>query len=382
MSGTKPLAARGVTASRLAAIVPRVAIGAVGMFFFILALQVIKSGAKGLVPILDGLDVHGGANSVGFGWLLAYLALERLPGRGYWHHASRRRRHVRNRSVWRRRRIPPGRSFIVLAVGFFLFLRKQRNADGLYIGVVALLTTITTQGPAILLGLVSLHYGWLDGVQFETPNSLLNIIDRVYGPPVDAVNAALPRLGAFGAGVALLLASFTIFDRALPQLDGEAEGVTRLFGFLNRRPLMFLMGCLVTMTTLSVSISLTVLVPLSLKGYLKRDTSSLMSWARILRPSSIRLSAQCFRRRIRLHGRPHGDAFGRGDCDFRPNRGLSALRRFHPAAASWATAAVPHAHLSRWDCAVPVVLLFVWARFGPQIFMCLLPAGGGCDRFA
>ena len=34
---------------------------------------------------------------------------------------------------------------------------------------------------------------------------------------------------------------------------------------------MFLMGCLVTMTTLSVSISLTVLVPLSLKGYLKRE---------------------------------------------------------------------------------------------------------------
>ena len=245
MSGTNPHATRVAAASRFLAVAPRVAIGLTGLFLFILALQIIKSGAKGLVPILDGLDVHGATNSVGFGWLLAYLALSGSPVAAI--------------------------GITLLAVGFFLFLRKQRNADGLYIGVVALITTITTQGPAILLGLVSLHYGWLDGVQFGTPSSLLDIIDRIYGPPVDAVNAVLPQLGAFGAGVGLLLVSFTIFDRALPQLDGEAEGVTRLFGFLNRRPLMFLMGCLVTMTTLSVSISLTVLVPLSLKGYLKRE---------------------------------------------------------------------------------------------------------------
>jgi hypothetical protein len=34
---------------------------------------------------------------------------------------------------------------------------------------------------------------------------------------------------------------------------------------------MFLMGCLVTLTTLSVAISITVLVPLALKGYIRRD---------------------------------------------------------------------------------------------------------------
>ncbi len=271
MSGTNPHATRGAAASRFLAVAPRVAIGLTGLFLFILALQIIKSGAKGLVPILDGLDVHGATNSVGFGWLLAYLALSGSPVAAIGITLLAGGVMSENEAFGMVGGSRLGASFIVLAVGFFLFLRKQRNADGLYIGVVALITTITTQGPAILLGLVSLHYGWLDGVQFGTPSSLLDIIDRIYGPPVDAVNAVLPQLGAFGAGVGLLLASFTIFDRALPQLDGEAEGVTRLFGFLNRRPLMFLMGCLVTMTTLSVSISLTVLVPLSLKGYLKRE---------------------------------------------------------------------------------------------------------------
>jgi Na+/phosphate symporter len=81
----------------------------------------------------------------------------------------------------------------------------------------------------------------------------------------------LPDLGVFLLGTCVLLGSFAVFDRALPQLEGEAEGIRRVFHALNSRPLMFLMGCIITSLTLSVSISLTVLVPLSLKGYLKRD---------------------------------------------------------------------------------------------------------------
>lgn len=256
----------------LTRVAPRLAFAFGGVFLFILALQVIKSGAKGLVPILDGLNVEGAANSVGFGWLLAYGALSGSPvaAIGITLLAGGVMSESEAFGVVGGSRL--GASFIVLAVGFFLFLRKQRNADGIYIGVVSLLTTITTQGPAILLGLLVIREGWLDGVQFDTPASLLDIIDQVYGPPVDRLRDVLQRdFLVFASGVALLLGSFSVFDRALPQLDGEAEGVTRVFSFLNRRPLMFVMGCLVTMTTMSVSISLTVLVPLSLKGYLKRD---------------------------------------------------------------------------------------------------------------
>lgn len=263
---------RGLDLSVVIRVAPRLAFGTAGVLIFILALQVIKSGARGIVPILDGLSVEGAANSVGFGWLLAYGALSGSPvaAIGITLLAGGVMTEAEAFGVVGGSRL--GASFIVLAAGFFLFLRKQRNADGIYIGVVSLLTTITTQGPAILLGLVIIREGWLDGVQFDTPASLLDIIDTVYGPPVDLITDILQRdFFTFVAGVALLLGSFSVFDRALPQLDGEAESVTRVFSFLNRRPLMFVMGCLVTMTTMSVSISLTVLVPLSLKGYLKRD---------------------------------------------------------------------------------------------------------------
>lgn len=249
----------------------RPAAGILGLFLFVLALQVIKAGAKGLVPLLDGLDVSGPANAVGFGWLLAYAALSGSPvaAIGITLLAGGVLSESEAFAVVGGSRL--GASFIVLAVGFVLYLRRQRNADGLYIGVVALITTFTTQGPALLLGLVSLHYGWLDNLHFHTPGGLLNVIDNVYGPPVDALKDLLPNWALFVSGVLVLLGSFTVFDRALPQLEPEADHISRALHFLHRRWLMFAMGCLVTATTMSVSISLTLLVPLSLKGYIRRD---------------------------------------------------------------------------------------------------------------
>src|SRR6266498_2627650 len=50
-----------------------------GLFLFILALQLLKSGAGGLKPILKALDVHGPVNTLGFGWLGAYVVMSGSP---------------------------------------------------------------------------------------------------------------------------------------------------------------------------------------------------------------------------------------------------------------------------------------------------------------
>jgi len=252
-------------------VVLRCSAAVVGLVLFIFALEVIKSGARGIVPLLDNLQVAGPVNAVGFGWLLAYGALSGSPvaAIGVTLLAGGALSQVEAFAVIGGSRL--GASFIVLAVGFVLYMARRRNADALYIGVVALLTTFTTQGPAIFLGLVSLHFGWLDGVNFGTPAGLLDVTDAVYGAPVGFIDGLLPGGLVFLAGVGILLLSFAVFDRALPQLESEAEGISRALRSLDRRPLMFLLGCAVTLTTLSVSISLTALVPLSLKGYLKRE---------------------------------------------------------------------------------------------------------------
>src|SRR3990172_10773684 len=56
-----------------------VAYSAGGLFLFVLALQLLKSGAGGLKPVLKALSAHGEVNLLGFGWLGAYGVMSGSP---------------------------------------------------------------------------------------------------------------------------------------------------------------------------------------------------------------------------------------------------------------------------------------------------------------
>lgn len=249
----------------------RVGWAVAGLLLFVFALEVTKTGAGSVRPMLDGMAVGGVVNGVGFGWLLSYVVLSGSPvaAVGVTLLSQDVLTQVEAFGVIGGSRL--GASFIVLAVGFVYYVLGRRSGDGLSIGVVALVTTFTTQGPALAVGYVALRNGWFDGVSPGAPTSLGSLTGKLYGSAVAGIDGALPGLGVFVVGLAILLASFAVFDRALPQLEGEAEGIRRVFHALRRRELMFLMGALITLTTMSVSLSITVLVPLALKGYIKRE---------------------------------------------------------------------------------------------------------------
>lgn len=249
----------------------RVATAGVGIFLFIFGLQILKTGAKSLIPLLDGLAISGPVNAVGFGWLLAYGAMSGSPvaAIGVSLLAGGVLTEAESFGVIGGSRL--GASFIVLTVGYVLYLAKRRNPDGLTIGVIALLTTFTTQGPAIALGLLSLHYGWLDWLHFTPPPGMLDWVNAVYGEPVSWLDGRMASGALFGLGVLVLFGSFAVFDRALPQLEAGSSRFDSSMHRVRSRWFMFLVGGAVTSMTMSVSISLTLLVPLSLKGYLKRD---------------------------------------------------------------------------------------------------------------
>lgn len=244
----------------------------VALGLFVLALEVLKRGAEGVTPVLERLSADGALNVFGFGWLGAYVLLSGSPvaamALGLFSGdviGETEAFAMINGSRY-------GASFIVLLVGFVYYLGHRRDPDGLYVGVVALLTTFTVYVPSMLLGAALLQRGWLDGASFGRPAFVTSFVDAVYDPVVGAGADHLPTLLLFVFGVGLLLATFYVFDRALPRLDPPGPRLERALALFHRPPAMFVMGLLVTAVTLSVSISLTLLVPLSLKGFVRRES--------------------------------------------------------------------------------------------------------------
>ena len=74
----------------------------------------------------------------------------------------------------------------------------------------------------------------------------------------------------FLIGLACLLLAFKLIDTVLPTLDATALHSSRA-DWLTRKWPMFLLGSAVALVTMSISVALTVLVPLVAKRYVKVD---------------------------------------------------------------------------------------------------------------
>lgn len=260
------------TPLRLAAggLLARTLLVVTALALFVLALKLLTSGASGAHSLLERLAADGPVNIFGFGWLGAYVMLSGSPvaATALGLFSGGAISDLESFAMINGSRF--GASFIVLFVGFLYYLRHRRNPDGLYIGVVALITTFTVYTPAMVLGLLALRQGWFDGVSVGAPPGVTSVTDESFGRLANAAADALPGLAIFVVGVGVLLASFQLFDRVLPNLEPPSPRLERVLAFFHRPLAMFLMGGLVTLVTLSVSISLTLLVPLSLKGVVRR----------------------------------------------------------------------------------------------------------------
>jgi solute carrier family 34 (sodium-dependent phosphate cotransporter) len=249
----------------------RVAYVISALALFILALEILKAGAGGLKPVLENISADGTLGMLGFGWLGSYIVMSGSPvaaialslfGGGTISDTEAFAMINGSRL---------GASFIVLFVGFLYYVGRKRDPDSLYIGVVALLVAFTLWAPVVPVGQLILNEGWFDDVRFGSPDVLVSFVDVVYDPIVNRLKDNMHELALFALGIPALLAAFYIFDRALPNLDRPGPAFERFSQHAQRRLPMFLFGSAVTMITMSVSLSLTILVPLTLKGYVKRQ---------------------------------------------------------------------------------------------------------------
>ena len=179
----------------------RVHVGKIGLFvaslyLFMLAITLMKEGARGVAPLVRNLlDVSSAANALGFGWLFAYAIMSGSPvaaaaltffDAGVVDKLGAFAMITGSRL---------GASFIVLLIGFLYVLRGRDRATSLSMGLLSLTVTATTYLPGLFLGAVILHTGVLDGLQLHSGALLRSVVDRVVEPVAGVAVSSAAQLG-------------------------------------------------------------------------------------------------------------------------------------------------------------------------------------------
>jgi solute carrier family 34 (sodium-dependent phosphate cotransporter) len=134
---------------------------------------------------------------------------------------------------------------------------------------MALVTTAVIYVPAAAIGLALLYWGPFRSIDLHLPAQFDSIVDVVYDPILAQVEN-LPGAVLFLGGLGILLITFKLIDSVMPAFSEENITSSKL-SWLKKKWPMFALGSLVALLTMSVSVALTVLVPLVVKGYVKRD---------------------------------------------------------------------------------------------------------------
>lgn len=250
----------------------RVAWGLLALFLFIVALALMKEGARGIEPLLEGVfRVTHPADSLGFGWLMAALILSGSPVAAVAVALLSADALQPAQAFTMITGSRMGASLVVLLLGFIYSLRQRERRGTLTAGVLSLLISASAQALALPIGLWMLNWGWLSRLRFPGLEGASGGLNRLVDPLIQPVAAVLPDWALFLVGVGLVSLSFQLFDRALPPLRLQRSEFGAVTQLIYRPAMMFLIGLAVTLLTMSVSISVGILVPLSARGYVRRE---------------------------------------------------------------------------------------------------------------
>lgn len=262
--------------TRVAGVARRLFFGFAALWLFLVALGLMKDGARGLAPILGG-SIESAWNAVGLGWLGALLVLSGSPvaassltllDAGVLSPEQSYAMVVGSRL---------GASFVVLVIGTLYALRGRGSGrrSPISIGILALAMTAIVYVPGAFIGLGVLRLGVFDSLTLTPPAVFFDAVGSISDPAIALVEQVLSARDAFGAGLlflvglGLLLVSFRLVDELLPSLSSEADdgrarwyvGPWKMFGI----------GLVVALATLSVSVALSLLVPAVARGYVRRE---------------------------------------------------------------------------------------------------------------
>lgn len=267
LPATAPSHGRAVRAGR------RVAFVLAALWLFLSAIAVMKTGAGVLAPALDGSAFTDSVTSaLGFGWIGAMLVMSGSPVAVSSLALLDGGAVTADQAFVMLTGSRLGAAFVVLAVAFIYALRGNGGREGrhasLSIGIFSLLMTAVVYLPALAIGFALLGSDALDAVTGTSRLAAPDLIGALTDPVVAATQAVLPGQLLFIAGLAMLIVAVRMFDRALPQAHEHA--LQEHVDWRNRTWVMFGLGSLVALVTMSVSVALTILVPAVSKGYFRR----------------------------------------------------------------------------------------------------------------
>jgi sodium-dependent phosphate cotransporter len=251
--------------------------GRVGLFVlslavFAFALLLVKEGAAPLAPLIrSGFHIDNSFDALGLGWLAAMISLSGSPvaATALAFFQAGVLDAIQTFSMIAGSRL--GAAFVVLLIGLLYTLRHGTRESSLGVGLLSMMVTQTIFLPAITVGLVIFSTGLLDRLRFLTSPGLVSPLDWAFHPLVAMIESLFPQGVIFPLGFVLMLGSFWMFDRALPQLHiGDTE-LGRINRLLFRPGVSFLLGAGITALTMSVSVSLSMLIPLSNRGFIRQE---------------------------------------------------------------------------------------------------------------
>jgi Na+/phosphate symporter len=244
-----------------------------GAFTFILGIQLMQVSAEALIPTLTaifGSLIEAPRNALGFGWLVTYAVLSGSPiaalALGFFDAEVATATSAYFMIMGSRF----GASFIVIVIGIIAILRGGGREESLSMGVLAFLVTYTIYIPALFLGFFLLDSGRLASLVISTPPTVIGIVNLIFGPIRGTLAAFLPPEAVFFLAFLALYVGFSLFDRAFHRQEVEEVEVTALHRAMEVPLFSFVLGAGITLLSTSVSLSLGMLVPLYLKGYLRR----------------------------------------------------------------------------------------------------------------
>lgn len=260
------------SSTRLRVRIFKVLLFGISLFLFILAITLMKEGARDLAPLVrDGFAVSNAANSLGFGWLFAYVIMSGSPvaAAALTFFDAGVIDELGTFAMITGSRL--GASFIVLFIGFIYVLRGRDRATSLSMGVLSLTVTGTTYLVGLIIGFFILQSGVLDPFQLRSGTLLNSVVDLIFDPIANFLLLFLPRWSLFLVGLGIIITSFNLFDRCLPQMSVKESQVGRVSRLIYKPWVMFALGAGLTMISMSVSVSLSILVPLSARGFIRRE---------------------------------------------------------------------------------------------------------------